>query len=309
LLIILLFNVIDAFFGGFMAITIIRIPNNLTQYPKHLTDKDLILTQPAIIKTLMRQFIFSKTIATLISEYVCTSDKVDTQAMIRFFESEIPSIVQMDYETEHSDVSSAFHEKPYQRNVIFRNSTPLSNTSERKLAALAMAYFGYRNYVHKLQLSPEEAQRMDPNNQEYYDFLGRIPGITIINTCIAAKDDRVSHFITFGNQDWYKGINPRKTLHEDPKKVLRFLTQKGYQKSEKPALGQIVVYHTIKEVNHYGKIAEIDSDNQIMVISKFGQSHFCKHRLELVQIHYGNSVTFLQEPLKSKLKKLSTMSC
>ena len=61
-------------------------------------------------------------------------------------------------------------------------------------------------------------------------------------------------------------------------------------------MGQIVVYHTRTTTNHFGKIAEIDSDGQIMVISKCGQSHFCKHRLELTQFHYGNSVTFLREP-------------
>lgn len=269
------------------------------QYPKWLENETLPLMQTAITEFVKRKLSFPGEPAKLVAEYTCPKDQVETQAMIEFFEAEISSVTKLQFQADHGELSACFEEVPYQREEMYRNSTPLKNTVERRLAALACMYFSYRNYEHKITLAREEQEQMDPNSQEYYDFLGRIPGITIISPCIAAEDDRVSHQITFGKCAWYKRINANATLLGEPKKVLRFLQKKGYEKCEKPAVGCVVVYHIPTKVRHYGKVAEIDREGQIMVISKFGCAHIYKHRIELTQFHYGNAVTFLKEPRSS----------
>lgn len=285
-----------------MALTIVLMPTVKTQYPKYLEKEELPLMRSAIIHQLALLQLFAKDTIDLMLEYSgCPTDQVETQAMSQFIVDTIPSTAIMNFKADHGDVSSCFDEAPYEKDEIFPHSTPLKNTPERRLVALAAAYFGYKNYEHKMGLKREEHALMDSNNQEYYDFLGRIPGITIIKSCGAGTDDRVSRMITFGQSDWYLTINPITTLHAEPKKVLRFLQKKGYTKTTQPAPGQIVVYHTRTKTEHFGKIAEIDKDGQIMVISKFGQSHFYKHRIELTQFHYGNSVTFLKNPPQKTL--------
>jgi hypothetical protein len=269
------------------------------QYPKCLENEKLPLMQSAITELVQRiLFLPDERPAKLIAEYTCPADWVETQAMIEFFEAEIPSVIRMSFQADHGELSACFDGVPYQREDVYRNSTPLQNTTERRLAALACMYFSYRNFQHKITLTPSEQEEMDPNSQEYYDFFGRIPGITMISPCIATEDCRLCHQITFEKWAWYKTIDPDTTLMGDPKKVLRFLQKKGYKKCEKPAVGCVVVYHIPSKVRHYGKIAEIDSDGQIMVISKFGYAHIYKHRIELTQFHYGNAVTFLKEPKK-----------
>lgn len=268
------------------------------QYPKYLEQEKLPLMHTAITKLVQKIISCELRVAQLVVAYAPPpADQVETQAMISLFEEWIPSIAVLNVKADTGDVSSCFDEVAYQREEIYRNSTPLKNTKERKLIALASAYFGHRNYEYKLE-NPQ--QQMDGNNQEYYDFLGRIPGITIINRCMATEDTRTCHSLTFGKQDWYKKIVSNDTLLGHPKNVLRFLREKGYKKSETPVPKQIVVYHTAKQVRLFGKIAEVDKEGHIWVISKFGRSHFYKHRLELVQFHYGNSVTFLKEPACSK---------
>lgn len=145
-------------------------------------------------------------------------------------------------------------------------------------------------------LSPLEKPHVEKDNPEYYDFLGRIPGITILGRCDPNLDSRLCHTFIFGHRDWYKSIKPNDVLLTDPKTVLDFLASKGCKKSCKPSIGQVVVYHTPTTTQHFAKIVQIKPEGGVVVISKFGRFHIYEHRIGLAQFHYGNSVTFLDEP-------------
>lgn len=230
----------------------------------------------------------------LVAEYACPADQIETRGMVSLFKKWIPPNDIQWIKARLPEVSSVFEETPCAEEHLFPGSTPLRNTLVRNLIALAGVYFRYRNsvYLNSLNFSAVPAEE----NREYYDFLGRIPGVTIVERCYPDTDLRECYTVTFGHCDWYATISPAHALLVEPKRVLDFLQSKGYTKSQSPSIGQVVVYHTATKTNHFAKVLEVEPDGRVMAISKFGPFHIYTHPVELAQFHYGNSVTFLNPP-------------
>lgn len=265
----------------------------VVNYPKFLENVALPLMQPAVAKLLHELECPS---SALIAEYVCPEDQVETQGMIAFFKKEIPPGRMKLVKKQTPEVSGAFDEIPCKNEDLFPGSIPIKNSTVRRLSALAAVYFGYKCRLHLVSLGLNVSLDDVEPNQEYSDFLGRIPGITIVQKCDPKKDLRVCHTLVFGDFAWYKTVDPNAKLLLEPKRVLDFLQSKGFKKSTTPSQGQVVVYHTATQTNHFARILRVESDRTVIVQSKFGSFHVYEHTIGLAQYYYGNSVTFLNPP-------------
>lgn len=263
-------------------------------FPAYLTNVPLPLMQTAVAAVVQVHFPEVATIATLVSQYFCRSDELETMATIAFFKEKIPSATMNQMKQGIPEVRACLEDSPSKEVNIPQGSFPLKQSNERKLVTLICLFFTYRNRLFKNTLNQAELSKLEKDNPEYYDFLGRIQGSSILQRCDQMNDPRLCHTFIFGHHDWYKTIEPNDVLLTEPGQVLTFLESKGYKRSKKPCVDQVVVYHSKTTTHHFAKI--VDLEGGITVVSKFGRFHIYQHRIALAQFHYGNSVTFLDVP-------------
>lgn len=112
----------------------------LISYPPYLTSESLPLRQPVIAKCVNETF-HNEKISTLISEYACPSNEVETQGMIDFFLQRIPTTRIEMMKKALPEVSLCLEgTTPTKEVKIFMGSYPLKNSAERRLVALACVF-------------------------------------------------------------------------------------------------------------------------------------------------------------------------
>src|ERR1700722_7979853 len=104
------------------------------KYPMCLTTEALPLMQTAIAESVNEHFSNTR-VSSLILQYACPSDQVETQAMIIFFQKRIPPDRIEMMKRALPEVSLCLEEIPLKEVRIFPGSCPLKNSTERKLVA------------------------------------------------------------------------------------------------------------------------------------------------------------------------------
>jgi hypothetical protein len=161
----------------------------------------------------------------------------------------------------------------------------LSDTLGRRVMSLANLYFN--NVV------PEERE------DELFDYCGGIPGIDIIDRTVAGDNAKTCDWFVFRDDPWFAKADRAELFG---KEAVKYLTTKGYQQSDKPVVGGIIIYCYSKDAfasnaykaGHYGKIVAIDTDGEPVIESKFCHSFVYRHQKELVLSYFGNEYVYMK---------------
>jgi hypothetical protein len=165
----------------------------------------------------------------------------------------------------------------------------IKDSPERRLIGLATSYCAFRS---------AQSDNLDLFDQEFYDFICRVSGTTVLEVCTPLTDARQCHHFVFEQFDWYKSESSEFILKR-PKRVIDFLITKGFsvvKKLKETKAGQIVVYHTANQVYHFARVEHVDSDGSISAISKLARHHIIRHPIGGLPPEWGGYVTFLNVP-------------
>lgn len=165
----------------------------------------------------------------------------------------------------------------------------LGDSVTLKLMHIAKIYF----FAMDLKEMGRQKGTLTKDQSESTDFLGLVPGITIIKKSLPNTKERC-HDFAFQDKDWLEEELVK--LYDTPEHLKAFLKSKGYTCHTAPQVGDVVAYFFKGETTHFGKVAQLgDKLKDTLVFSKLGESHFVMHRIRLVLINYGNDVIFFRE--------------
>lgn len=225
-----------------------------------------------------------KALAQLVSEYVVSDGKVDTEGMIRFFEAVIPKDAQeLEFDTNDKGI------QPLPALPV--GAMCIKESPERRLIDLACRYFACCSF--------EFVRGHRYNRMGFHDFFGRVSEVSIIETCDPMSDHRNPADFVFGHLDWAKICPPETVINQDPNQLIEALTRLGFSKVTQRRhvkAGQAVIYHTATNTQHVARVSRVNEKGVIMTISKFFHGHVVEHPVGYVPRPLGGFVTFLNFP-------------
>jgi hypothetical protein len=258
----------------------------------HISERRFHL--PKIFEQCERFGMSQATVSLIVDYTVGKVQQFNIENMTAFFLKKVPADFQRAFIQQFKEYSSCLEDEPLPKKPSMKEAVVLTDTRERRLSALLGCYNSYHNFQLK-QKHPAHAQQIKDDDSEYYLTYGLIPNVQIIQVCEYDPNNKCHTFV-FGKEAWFKEADKEHYLYQKLDMVLLFLKTKGYKVSEKPAVGQIVIYFDSKGPSHFGKVVRIESDGTVWVESKFGSRHVFRHRLDLAQWHYGREAIFLSIP-------------
>jgi hypothetical protein len=236
---------------------------------------------------------FTAEMTTLISDYV---GKVDTQLMISNLLSGIPNRLAR---FEPVDIQHAQADDPDSLGWLsgtVPKAAPgailLKMTAERKLTALSYLFCNYHDVRAAVTYQgPDRAiaiKLLQNEPCEPYEFFDRIQGTDIVERCDFRTNAQLCHTFVFSEEIWFSEPFVQRYFYRQPfTQTLEFLEKKGYRRAATPAKGQIVMYCDHQYPHHFAKVDEVDAQGDVIVVSKHGQQHIYRHRIENAIARFG----------------------
>jgi len=133
---------------------------------------------------------------------------------------------------------------------------------------------------------------------EACDIYAMLPGIDILERePLVTPIQVVCYDIIFFHELWYTDKVGMVFQDHSTVAVLDFLvTLKRYKVSQRPERGNIVVFSHGNLAVHYAVIESVDADGNFTLISKFGEYHVFRHRLDRLLRPFGIHYAVLERP-------------
>ncbi len=172
----------------------------------------------------------------------------------------------------------------------------LPDTAERRLLAIA-------NLFHTSVL-PEDKE------EEFFEYMGRIPGIDIVDRREAGDFGKTCDWYVFRNEPWFSRLDKARLFGGG---AVEYLKKMGYERIQEPELGSIIVYFHARDsfpenagkAGHYGRVVEMGKDGEPLIESKFCHFFVYRHRKDLVHSCFGNEYAYMRKILAAENKASS----
>lgn len=162
----------------------------------------------------------------------------------------------------------------------------LPDTPERRVMTLANLYF--------TSVLPDEKE------DEFFDYIGGIPGIDIVDRRKAGDFSKTCDWYVFRDEAWFARVDMARLFSGG---AVEYLKKMGYERIQEPEIGAIIVYFHARDsfpenagkAGHYGKVVEILNNGEPVIESKFCHSFVYRHRKDLVHSCFGNEYVYMRK--------------